>query len=77
MDLTVRASLALTLALARTPSTSDMAPHLVAITRDLFTFVHLRTPHQYWHLVATEVCTVGKRVIRFLLECLLLASACE
>ena len=45
--------------------------HLVAITGDLFKLVHLRTPYWYWHLVATEAYTVGKRVVRFLLECFL------
>ena len=41
---------------------------LVAINADLFKRIHLRTPHQYWHIVPTETCTVAKQMEFILLQ---------
>ena len=49
----------------------------MAITWDLFKLVHLKDPYQYWHLVATEACVVGRQVEHILLECFLVRSNFE
>ena len=52
--------------------------HLVVITgicSNLLTWGPTPTPHLNWHLVvATETCTVGKQVVRILLECFLVVN---
>ena len=54
------------------PSASDIWWPTLETCSKLFTSKTPPPPTQwYWHLVATEACTVGKLVIRILLECFL------
>ena len=50
-------------------SASDIFWLSLVVSSNLFTWG--TAPNWYWHLVATEVHSVGKRAIRILLECFL------
>ena len=57
------------------PPTSNMGTPLLETSGDhhwrIVKTCSLEDPHQYWHLVATEACTVGKQAVCILLGCFL------